>query len=287
MKALTQAQYDSFWENGYLVVEDAVDGSLLAEMRADFVAWVDESRAHAKAYGVTINDKPRFDLELGHTQGQPALRRVNAPIEVSDSYYRATVDSRQTDLIADLIGPNVLLHHTKVNSKLPGAKTTVKWHQDFPFTPHSNDDLVTALLMIDEVTERNGPLKVVPGSHRGPIHSIWHGGKFTGAVAEEIAEQCDRDAVLCTGPAGAVCLMHTRLLHGSSPNQSDQPRTLSISVYSAEDAVAYSPSPMPNKFEGLLVRGARTNTMRAIDYEIALPQLPSNASFFEQQAAPQ
>jgi ectoine hydroxylase-related dioxygenase (phytanoyl-CoA dioxygenase family) len=190
-------------------------------------------------------------------------------------------------MVADLIGPNVKLHHTKINSKLPGARTTVKWHQDFPFTPHSNDDLVTALLMVDEVTERNGPLKVLPGSHRGSIYSIWHDGKFTGAVEEAIAEQCERDSVLSIGSAGSVCLMHTRLLHGSSPNQSDKPRTLAISVYSAEDAIAYSPSPMPNKFEGLMVRGSRTNSMRSIGYEISLPQLPQNASFFEQQAAPQ
>jgi len=287
MKALSQAQYDSFWKDGYLVVKDAVDAGLLAELRADFSAWIDESRSFDAAYGVTINNKPRFDLEPGHSSDRPALRRVNAPIEVSDAYYRATVDSRQTDMVADLIGPNVKLHHTKINSKLPGARTTVKWHQDFPFTPHSNDDLVTALLMVDEVTERNGPLKVLPGSHRGSIYSIWHDGKFTGAVEEAIAEECERDSVLSIGSAGSVCLMHTRLLHGSSPNQSDKPRTLAISVYSAEDAIAYSPSPMPNKFEGLMVRGLRTNSMRSIGYEISLPQLPQNASFFEQQAAPQ
>ncbi len=287
MKALSQAQYDSFWKDGYLVVKDAVDAGLLAELRADFSAWIDESRSFDAAYGVTINNKPRFDLEPGHSSDRPALRRVNAPIELSDAYYRATVDSRQTDMVADLIGPNVKLHHTKINSKLPGARTTVKWHQDFAFTPHSNDDLVTALLMVDEVTERNGPLKVLPGSHRGSIYSIWHDGKFTGAVEEAIAVECERDSVLSIGSAGSVCLMHTRLLHGSSPNQSDKPRTLAISVYSAEDAIAYSPSPMPNKFEGLMVRGSRTNSMRSIGYEISLPQLPQNASFFEQQAAPQ
>lgn len=287
MKALSQAQYDSFWKDGYLVVKDAVDAGLLAELKADFLAWIDESRSFDAAYGITINNKPRFDLEPGHSSDRPALRRVNAPIEVSDAYYRATVDSRQTDMVADLIGPNVKLHHTKINSKLPGARTIVKWHQDFPFTPHSNDDLVTALLMVDEVTERNGPLKVLPGSHRGSIHSIWHDGKFTGAVEEAIAEECEGNSVLSIGSAGSVCLMHTRLLHGSSPNQSDKPRTLAISVYSAEDAIAYSPSPMPTKFEGLMVRGSRTNSMRSIGYEISLPQLPQNASFFEQQAAPQ
>ena len=81
--------------------------------------------------------------------------------------------------------------------------------------------------------------------------------------------------------------MHTRLLHGSAPNHSAQPRTLFISVYTAEDAQPYSPNPVPSKFEGLVVRGAKTNTVRSIAYAMDLPQKPSSASFFAQQAVPE
>ncbi len=91
-------------------------------------------------------------------------------------------------------------------------------------------------------------------------------------------------AETCIGPAGSVCLMHTRLLHGSAPNRSERPRTLHISVYSADDALAMSPNPVPNRYEGRLVRGERTGRVRSMDYELELPQLPTGASFFDQQA---
>ena len=284
MKALTQSQYDDFWRDGYLVVTQAVDADLLARLKRDFMAWVDESRAHTSPYGTTINDRPRFDLEPGHSREEPALRRVNAPIEVSESFYEATTNSRLTDCVADLIGPNVKLHHTKINSKLPGAGTQVKWHQDFLFTPHSNDDVVTALLMVDEVTEENGPLEVVPGSHRGELYSLWHDGIFTGAVAEDLAKRCEREAVTCTGPAGSVCFMHTRLLHGSSANVSAMPRTLFICVYASDDAVALSPNPMPSRYDGLMVAGRSRGVVRCIPFDMPLPQLPDSASFFDQQS---
>jgi len=284
MAELKDEQRAFFAEHGYVVVEDAVDAALLGELRRDFDVWVAESRRRLAPYGETADGRPRFDLAPGHSEARPGLRRVNAPIEVSDAYFRATTDSRMTDCVAELIGPDVKLHHTKINSKLPGGHTEVKWHQDFPFTPHSNDDIVTALLMVDEVTEENGPLKVLPGSHRGPIHSLWHGGVFTGAVADGIAAECEREARLCTGPAGAVCLMHTRLLHGSAPNRSDRPRTLHISVYSADDAVPGSPNPVPSRYEGLTVRGRRSGRMRSTAFALELPQLPATASFFDQQA---
>ncbi len=284
MAALKQSEIDFFNEHGYLMVENAVDPKVLKNLTEDFAKWVDESREHSEAYGESHDGRPRFDLEGGHTESKPALRRVNGPVEISDAYYKAMTDSHMADCVAELIGPNIKFHHSKINSKLPGAKTEVKWHQDFPFTPHSNDDLITALLMVDEVTDENGPLEVLPGSHKGDIHSLWHDGVFTGAVASDVSEQCQSNAITCKGSAGSVCLMHTRLLHGSAPNLSKKPRTLFIAVYSAEDAIPQSPNPMPNKYEGLVVRGEKTSRVRSVPYDIELPQIPKGASFFDQQA---
>jgi len=284
MAALSQEQQDFFWDNGYLVISDAVSKVMLADLQREFYGWVEQSRQHDENWGETIDGKPRFHLEAGHTKALPRLLRVNAPVEISRTYYDAMADSPMTDYVASLIGPDVKLHHTKINSKQSGGETVVKWHQDFGFTPHSNDSVVTALLMIDEVTEQNGPLEVSPGSHRGPIHGLWHDGIFTGAINAEIAAGCASKAVTCTGSAGSVCLMHTRLLHGSAANQSDAPRTLFISVYSADDAIPLSPSPMPNRYEGMTVRGQSQGRVRSIDFCVDLPQLPETASFFDQQA---
>ena len=280
---LTQDQIDFFNDNGYLVVEDAITPEQLQALRADFAAWVEESKSHEDAWGEMVNGKPRFDVEKGHSSENPALRRINAPHEVSEAYFNAMADSGMVDMVADLIGPDVKLHHTKINSKLPGSATAVKWHQDFPFTPHTNDDLITALLMVDEVTEENGPLEVWADTHKGEIHTLWHDGQFTGAVSDDVTKEALEKRTICTGKAGSVCLMHTRLLHGSAPNNSDAPRTLYICVYSAADAMPISPSPVPTKDQGMIVRGEDKGQVRAVPYDMPMPQLPKGASFFDQQ----
>jgi len=280
---LTQAQVDFFNDNGYLVVEDAITPDQLDALRQDFANWVEESRSHDQAWGETINGKSRFDVEKGHSPETPALRRINAPHEVSEAYFLVMADSKMTDMVADLIGPDVKLHHTKINSKLPGSATAVKWHQDFPFTPHTNDDLITALLMVDDVTPENGPLEVWADTHQGDIHSLWHDGQFTGAVSDEVTSEALQKRTICTGKAGSVCLMHTRLLHGSAPNHSDAARTLYICVYSAADAMPISPSPVPTKNQGMIVRGEDKGLVRSVDYHMPMPELPKGASFFDQQ----
>lgn len=283
MAILSQEQIDQFWRDGVLTVENAVTPEQLQNLQADFNGWVDESRSHKEPYGESFDGRIRFDVQPGHSEDAPALRRVQAPTEVSDAYYDAMANSRMTDMISDLIGPDVKLHHTKINSKLPGAATEVKWHQDFLFTPHTNSDVVTALLMVDDVTDDNGPLEVLNGSHKGELHSIWQDGTFTGAVDEATAAKMQAASVKCMGPAGSVCLMHTRLAHGSAPNRSDDPRTLFICVYSAGDAIPLTPNPVPTRHQGLFVRGEDRGQIRSEAYEVATPQYPKT-SFFAQQS---
>ena len=108
------------------------------------------------------------------------MRRVQSPEEISEVYADVMRYARTADIVAELIGPAIRFHHGKVNSKLPGAATKVKFHQDFTFQPMTNDDLITALLFVDEVTLENGPLEVVPGSHKGPLYTFWHDGVLGG-----------------------------------------------------------------------------------------------------------
>ncbi len=285
MTELSQTQKDQFWRDGVLVVENAVTPQQLQNLREVFNEWVEESKTHKNDYGETLDGRARFDLQLGHSAEKPALRRVQSPEEVSEVYADIMRNARTVDICAELIGPAIKFHHGKINSKLPGSATKVKFHQDFTFQPMTNDDLITALLFIDDVTLENGPLEVVPGSHKGPLYSLWHDGKFTGAVADEVFEDHKDKIVRCTGKAGSVCLMHSSLLHGSAPNLSDQSRTLYIATYYAEDAIELSPNALPSKFTHELVRGKPSGKVRCSSYEMELPEVPKDTSFFAQQEA--
>ena len=283
MTYLSQDQKDQFWKDGVIVCEDAVSDTQLAQLRAEFESWVEDSRSYDDDYGETQDGRARFDLQPGHSAEQPALRRVQSPEVVSDVFATVMREARTVDYCAELIGPSLRFHHGKVNSKQPGSKTEIKWHQDFPFQPMTNDDIITCLLFLDDVTMENGPLEVIPGSHKGPLYSHWHNGVFTGLVDETIIDNYRDDIVSCTGKAGSVCLMHASLLHGSTPNLSDRPRTLYITTYYAEDAIELSPNHLPSKLTHELVRGEVSGRVRCSNYDMELPAVPKATSFFAQQ----
>ena len=283
MAILTDDQKRLFHEIGAITVDGAVTAAQLSALQHDFAAWVEESRRHDAPFGEMADGRPRFDVEPGHSAARPALRRVAAPDELSDAYLDVLNSGRMTDMVADLIGPDIRLHHCKINSKLPDTATAVKWHQDFTFDPHSNDDQITALLFLDDVTAENGPLHVAPGSHRGPLLPLWHDGRFTGAVDEATAARLQSGAVIQTGPAGAACLMHSRLAHASGANRSDRARTLFIAAIAAADAVPLAPNAVPSIHAGMLLRGTEPGRIRSTAFEIDMPEIPAGASFFDQQ----
>ena len=284
MKVLNPDQVEQFERHGYLLLESALTASQLVRLQTVLEGWVEESRSQEGPYGNTFDGRPRFDVEPGHSASAPALRRVASPIEVSNAYLEVMRNNHALHAVAQLIGPNLRFRESKVNSKLPGTATHLKFHQDLPFGPLSNDDLITVLFHLDDVGPENGPLEVVPGSHKGPLYEHWHDGVFTGAVSAEVAAWARDQVVTCSAPAGSAWLMDARLLHGSAPNLSDRPRSLFIVQYYAEDAVPLTPNHLPNRFDGELVAGAATGRVRCSDYEVSEPEMPTVASFFAVQA---
>lgn len=153
MSTLTQAQKDTFWRDGVVVIENAVDQTHLQQLRTEFEGWVEDSRSHTDDYGETLDGRPRFDLQPGHSAGHPTLRRVQSPEEISSIHADTMRNAAVVDYCTDLFGPDLRFHHATVNSNQPGDATQIKWHQDFPFQPMTNDDIITCLLFIDDVTK--------------------------------------------------------------------------------------------------------------------------------------
>ena len=98
-----------------------------------------------------------------------------------------------------------------------------------------------------------------------------------------VEEKYRKNSLKCIGKAGDACLMHSRLLHGSLPNLTNKRRNLFIITYVAEDAYPLVKNPLPNKYEGEIVKGKKTGYVRSTPFKLQAPEFPKEASFFGQQ----
>ena len=98
--------------------------------------------------------------------------------------YASAENSPLPDAIADLVGPDVKFHHSKLNFKWSKGGDEVKWHQDISFWPHTNYSPCTAGTYAYDCNAEQGPLGVLPGSHNGPVVDQYNDkGQWVGCLA--------------------------------------------------------------------------------------------------------
>jgi hypothetical protein len=246
---LSRIQREHYFEQGYLWLEGFLPADHLRRLRATTEAQVERARDEH-------DSGEAFDLGPGHCREQPNLRRIRAVVDRDPFYWELACDPVLTDLVADLLGPDVKFHSGKLNYKSAGAGDAVKWHQDIPAWPHTCFSVLTLGVYLEDVGPQQGPLAVVPGSHRGPIFDQRDDGRWTGHLSATDLGSLDLDAAVeLTGPAGSVMLIDCAVVHGSRANDSPRARPLLLYVYSSADACAYTAAPTPTRHTGEIVRG--------------------------------
>ncbi|HJP07150.1 MAG: restriction endonuclease subunit S [Acidiferrobacteraceae bacterium] len=278
---LSDTNKAQFHRDGYLMVPGLVPDDVRESLLQELDSWVNESRGHNANYGFDTPDgKARFDLERGHNAEAPRLRRVANPADISQPYQNLLFEGALPEVVADLIGPDVFFHHCKLNNKFPGTNTRVEYHADHPFDPHTNDDGLTVLLLLDDMDESNGCARIVPGSHR-ERYTHFCDGKFIGSTDPALFDQFDSRAESIVGKAGDVCLMDIWAMHGGGPNLSkDRSRRMLITDYRAADAFAIMPPAVPSRFYRRIVAGKATHVARLREGTMEILEPYPDDSFF-------
>ncbi|MEM7003915.1 MAG: phytanoyl-CoA dioxygenase family protein, partial [Pseudomonadota bacterium] len=174
-----------------------------------------------------------------HSADNPRIRRLNSPVDVDAVYWEFASQGPFVDIAEDLLGPDVKFHHAKLNFKWGVGGEEVKWHQDIQFWPHTNYDVITIGVYLEDVAPDMAPMGVVPGSHEGPLFDLYDAQQqWTGYIQPADLEQVALDrAEYLGGAAGSVTVHNCRSVHGSPPNLSPVPRPLLLCAYAAADAI--------------------------------------------------
>src|SRR5215475_2548746 len=276
---LTNQQIEAYRRDGYLVIPRLIEGEQLAELRAL------TDRIVAEAGGIAQSDE-LYDLEASHSAALPRVRRLKPAIFKRYTFFHGLVrDPRITAILAQLLGPDIRQHGGKLNMKSAGYGSPVEWHQDWAFYPHTNDDVLATGLYLDDCDMENGPLLVVPGTHKGPIYDHHADGYFAGAMDPELKGLDYSKAVPLTGKAGSMTIHHARLVHGSALNTSSKPRRLLLHEYTAADAWPLMGVANFEEFNGRIVLGRPTIEPRltSVPVRMPLPPAPFQGSIYENQ----
>ena len=277
---ITQKQLEDYRRDGYVVVDNVLAAATVEKIRSVIAGLVD------KAGGVTTHNEI-YDLEPTHTPEHPRVRRIKTPHKVDPLFWEVVRSPNMVAVLKALLGPNVRLHGSKLNVKAPQYGSPVEWHQDWAFYPHTNDDILAIGVMLDDMEIENGPLMVLPGTHR--MNKVWDhhlDGRFCGAMDPTLTPDLDYSkAVTLTGGAGSCSFHHVRLVHGSAQNTSSKPRQLLLFECTAADAWPLLRFTNLDELNSRMVCGEPTIEPRIEKVPIRMPLPPALAegSIYENQ----
>jgi hypothetical protein len=172
--------------------------------------------------------------------GGESMQNLNDAVYLNEEIMKFATHPSIVALVEAVIGRKVELQHSKMINKYAtqGVASKVKWHQDYPFFPHTNYDICALGFHFDDEFEGAGAIDFLEGSHKGGLipHCDAQTGEFKYEIVDPSFDPSNyvRTAAVCS--AGDITIHHGNTIHASSPISNHKRRVLYIQ-YRAIDAI--------------------------------------------------
>jgi L-proline 4-hydroxylase len=221
---LTSEQLKTFDEQGYLFFPDCFSEAEVAVLRSEADGIL---RSHRQEVWREKSGAPRTAF-AAHTYNEAFRLMAHHP--------------RLVEPLQQMFGEGVYVHQFKINAKAAFEGDVWQWHQDYG--TWARDDgmpeprAMNISIFLDEVLPINGPLMVIPKSHKYGTLAAGHDKSTTSyplwTLDQETVTRLCADAappggigiVAPTGKPGAVLMFHGNLVHASPPNITPYPRKI-------------------------------------------------------------
>lgn len=233
---LTEEQAAFYEQNGYLFLEGYFSPEEVAGWKTELARLQEEYRSR----------------EAEHVIREPGSDEVRSIFAVHDHnpvFRELSSHPRLTAIMEYLLGSKTYIHQSRINFKPGFTGKEFYWHSDFE-TWHVEDGMpamraLSCSIALEENNPFNGPLMVMPGSHRKFISCVGRTPEnhFKQSLRKQEYGVPDQESLtslanscgieMPVGPAGSVLLFDCNVMHGSSSNISPYPRSNVFIVYNS------------------------------------------------------
>ena len=226
---LSQDQLDSYRTIGFVVVED-----LLPREQVEALG----ERLREYTHGERRSDEVHLHMEPRVTRGElevthpgDGIRKISGLVEGDDLFRALGLHPNIVGKLQQIHGPDIKMFRNALLLKPPQVGSQKGMHQDSPYWPIEPMDLCSCWFALDDATEENGCLGVIPQWHKkGPLPHVSVTDDF---VVEDGHFDFD-DVAMAPVRAGGGVFFHSLLPHYTAPNRSSAwRRAIALSYMSA------------------------------------------------------
>lgn len=219
-----------FAENGYYIAKGVFSPEDVKGLERDFDRIVSQMLASGEQLNARWGGP---EMERMDTQNLVVLHTHNVQ-QFSAEWAKALWHPGFLDAATTILGPDVVLHHTKLFQKPSEEGAPFPMHQDWTYFPTIKDSMIAAIIHVSDATDEMGCLRVYPGTHKlGRVEDT------SGQHESELLDKYPLSGALpLEAEPGDVVFFHYFTLHGSMPNHSPKTRkTVLVQLYAGDDRV--------------------------------------------------
>ena len=220
-----------FDKNGYYLAKGIYNSSLLGRMQDDFDRVTQQLLASKENINARWGSQLTRDLESDDS----VVFHTHNIHSYSSIWLHALLNPEFLDVVEEILGPDIILHHTKLFQKPPSKGAAFPIHQDWQYFPTIQDTMIAGIIHLTEATDHMGCIRVYPGSHQLGRQSGMMGSGENSTLTKQYPLE---KSTIIEAEAGDVIFFHYFTLHGSMPNRSNQTRkTVLVQLHSGKDKV--------------------------------------------------
>jgi ectoine hydroxylase-related dioxygenase (phytanoyl-CoA dioxygenase family) len=274
---VTAAHARRFRDEGYFVVQGALPQIELEALRGECQRLVDERNEEMTRLGVDTLDLCHRDRRyFVHAYGK---RSAVERFLFSDLMARTAQAA---------LGDTVYLFNEQYVVKAAERGMAFGWHQDSGFIPYTHPPYLTCWIPLDDVTEANGTVYLLPYSRAGTRDVVEH--RRDVKTHDMIGYFGDDPGDPVIVPAGSIVCFSSTLLHRGGLNTTDRPRRVYIAQYSAGPIFNEDRSRLRHLAEPLLIAGQRTTQSdlhhRSLARSASVRQIPQSVAAARSRCSP-
>jgi ectoine hydroxylase-related dioxygenase (phytanoyl-CoA dioxygenase family) len=240
MSTISPAQRQQFETSGYFVLQRALSSAQLQVLRDACAHGIDRIHARMDAAGTDT-------LDISHRNTRYFVSNLHRD---SEALRGIVLGELFADICRATIGGTAYLFLEQFVVKAAEQGLKFGWHQDSGYLPLKHKPYVTCWVALDDVTERNGAIAVLPYERAGTRTRIEHWREP--GTNDMIGYSGDDPGIIVSVPAGSVIVFSSTLLHRSGPNTTSTPRRAWIAQYSPEPILYEDGRPRQNAVPFLL-----------------------------------
>lgn len=241
---VTDEMARQYAEDGYFVLERVVgedDLDLLRSAAQFSIDRLDREMSDAGVDRIGINARGKRYFSAMVYQQRPELRRF---------IFGPTMEQ----ICRRVLGDTAYLFWEQYVIKAADPDTTFAWHQDSGYVHENHQPYLTCWIPLDDVTEENGSVYLLPYGRSGIRSYVKHVQIETG---DKVCYFGADPGMPVIAPAGSIVCFSSTVIHRSGANLTDRLRRVYLLQYSPEVIMSVDGTEPWGSFEPFLIDGKR------------------------------